>query len=76
MHCHLIDDSHRLKRFMQNLAACALAVHGMQKEDALLVDIRGEAERAAQGLPDLQRNALGKGAIVPLDAINTAPASK
>ncbi len=48
----------------------------LQKEDALLVDIRSEAERAAQGLPDLQRGALGKGATVPLDSINTAPANK
>lgn len=42
----------------------------------MLVDIRTNAERTAQGLPDLQRNALGKGAIVPLDSITTAPASK
>ena len=48
----------------------------VQREDALLVDIRSEAERAAQGLPDLQRGALGKGAVVPLDAINTAPANR
>jgi rhodanese-related sulfurtransferase len=50
--------------------------HISQREDALLVDVRTNAERSAQGLPDLQRNALSKGAVVPLDSINTASASK
>jgi rhodanese-related sulfurtransferase len=48
----------------------------LQREDALLVDVRTNAERSAQGLPDLQRGALSKGAAVPLDFINTVPASK
>ena len=48
----------------------------LQREDALLVDVRTNAERTAQGLPDLQRSALSKGAVVPLNSINTAPASK
>ena len=40
------------------------------------MDIRSVADRTAQGLPDLQRGALGKGATVPLSSLAQFPASK
>lgn len=41
-------------------------IFALQTKDALLVDIRSDADRAAQGVPVLARRALGKGAVVPL----------
>lgn len=45
------------------MAAPPLTV--LQGQDALLVDIRSEAQRLERGVPELRRGALGKGAAVP-----------
>lgn len=37
----------------------------MQTQDAVLVDVRTEAARVANGVAELRRGALGKGAAVP-----------
>ena len=37
-----------------------------QMEDAILVDIRADEVRSAEGVAQLQRGAIGKGAAVPV----------
>jgi len=37
----------------------------LQTQDAVLLDIRSEAQRLDKGVAELRRGALGKGAAVP-----------
>lgn len=41
------------------------ALQVLQSQNALLLDVRTEAERQARGVAELRRGALGKGAAVP-----------
>lgn len=62
---------------MFTAAAAMLVVTGfgpgaLQTKDALLVDIRSDADRSAQGVPALAKGALGKGAAVPVFKLGDA----
>ena len=48
----------------------------LQKEDAVLIDIRADEVRSAEGVVDLRLSAFGKGAAVPLRALKPAVARK
>lgn len=47
----------------------------LQTQDALLLDIRSEAQRVATGVAELRRGALGKGAAVPPVRVSAPPHS-